>query len=173
MYYQWSLASLPTSHWQTPQILYHQNPFRGQPEHLPIRGGAKMGGFTVQILLGSLSSPGDGIVKNCSADTGEEGKKGKINFRPGIEPGTQRLGVQYTRHQAITQDKSLSPLSFLCTTSGRWRICQPHTGRPPKSCAVRTPLGVNQNTSPSGEEPRWEDLLSRYYYEVLVHLEMV
>ena len=45
--------------------------------------------------------------------------------------------------QAITQDKSLSPHSFLCTTSGRWRICQPHTGRPPKSCAVRTPLGVN------------------------------
>ena len=27
-------------------------------------------------------------------------KNGKINFRPGIEPGTQRLGVQYTRHQA-------------------------------------------------------------------------
>ena len=25
--------------------------------------------------------------KNYSADTGEEGKKGKINFRPGIEPG--------------------------------------------------------------------------------------
>ena len=70
--------------------------------------------------------------KNYSADTGEEGKKGKINFRPGIEPGTQRLGAQYTRHQAITQDKSLSPHSFLCTTSGRWRICQPHTGRPPK-----------------------------------------
>ena len=42
-------------------------------------------------------------------------KNGKINFRPGIEPGTQRLGVQYTRHQAITQDKSLSPHSSLCT----------------------------------------------------------
>ena len=40
-------------------------------------------------------------------------KNGKINFRPGIEPGTQRLGVQYTRHQAITQDKSLSPHSSL------------------------------------------------------------
>ena len=25
--------------------------FRGRPEHLPIRGEAKMGGFTVQILL--------------------------------------------------------------------------------------------------------------------------
>jgi len=49
--------------------------------------------------------------KNYSADTGEEAKKGKINFRPGIEPGTQRLGVQYTRHQAITQDKSMSPHS--------------------------------------------------------------
>ena len=36
-------------------------------------------------------------------------KNGKINFHPGIKPGTQRLGVQYTRHQAITQDKSLSP----------------------------------------------------------------
>ena len=24
-------------------------------------------------------------------------KNGKINFCPGIEPGTQRLGVQYTR----------------------------------------------------------------------------
>jgi len=35
----------------------------------------------------------------------KERKKGKINFRPGIEPGTQRLGVQYTRHQAITKDK--------------------------------------------------------------------
>ena len=33
-------------------------------------------------------------------------KNGKINFRPGIEPGTQRLGVQYTKHQAITQAKS-------------------------------------------------------------------
>ena len=41
-----------------------------------------------------------------SADTGEEGKKGKINFRLGIEPGTQRLGVQYTKHQAITLAKS-------------------------------------------------------------------
>ena len=36
-------------------------------------------------------------------------KNGKVNFRPGIKPGTQRLGVQHTRHQAITQDKSLSP----------------------------------------------------------------
>ena len=52
----------------------------------------------------------------------------EINFRPGIEPGTQRLGVQYTKHQAITQDKSLSPHSSLCTASGHWRICQPHTG---------------------------------------------
>ena len=60
-------------------------------------------------------------------------KNGKINFRPGIEPGTQRLGVQYTRHQAITQDKSLSPHSSLCTASGRWRICQPHTDRPPNN----------------------------------------
>ena len=50
--------------------------------------------------------------KNYSADTGEERKKRKINFHPGIKPGTQRLGVQYTRHQAITQDKSLSPLYF-------------------------------------------------------------
>ena len=91
-------------------------------------------------------------------------KNGKINFHPGIKPGTQRLGVQYTRHQATTQDKSLSPHSSLCTASGRWRICQPHTDRPPNSCAVRTPLGVNRNTSPSGEEPRWEDLLSRYYW---------
>ena len=31
-------------------------------------------------------------------------KNGKINFRLGIEPSTQRLGVQYTQHQAITQD---------------------------------------------------------------------
>ena len=37
-------------------------------------------------------------------------KNGKINFRPGIEPGTQRLGVQYTRHQAITQDKVYLPI---------------------------------------------------------------
>ena len=36
---------------------------------------------------------------------------------------SQRLGVQYTKHQAITQDKSLSPHSFLSTTSGHWRIC--------------------------------------------------
>ena len=78
------------------------------------------------ILFGSLSSPGDGIVRITLLTPGEEGKKGKINFRPGIEPGTQRLGVQYTMHQAITQDKSSSPHSFLCTTSGRWRICQPH-----------------------------------------------
>ena len=62
MYCQWSLANLPTSHWQTPQILCRQNPFRGQLEHLPIRGGAKMGGFTVQILVGNLSPPGDGMV---------------------------------------------------------------------------------------------------------------
>ena len=81
-------------------------------------------------------------------------KNGKISFRPGTEPGTQRLGVQYTRHQATTQDKSLSPHSSLCTASGRWRICQPHTDRPPNSCAVRTPLGVDWNTSPSGKEPR-------------------
>ena len=39
-------------------------------------------------------------------------KKERKDFRPGIEPSTQRLGVQYTRHQAITQDKSLSFLSF-------------------------------------------------------------
>ena len=32
-------------------------------------------------------------------------KNGKINFRPGTEPGTQRLGVQYPKHQAITKDK--------------------------------------------------------------------
>ena len=64
-------------------------------------------------------------------------KNGKINFHPGIEPGTQRLGVQYTRHQAITHDKSLSPHSSLCTASGCWRICQPHTDRPPNSCASR------------------------------------
>ena len=70
-------------------------------------------------------------------------KNGKIYFCPGIEPGTQRLRVQYTKHQGITQDKSLSPHSSLCTASGRWRICQPHTGRPPKSCTVRTPLGVD------------------------------
>ena len=84
--------------------------------------------------------------KNYSADTGEEGKKGKINLRPGIEPGTQKLGVQYTKHQAITQDKCLSPLSFLCSTSGRWRICQPHTGRPPNSafftCVSRVILTI-------------------------------
>ena len=49
-------------------------------------------------------------------------KDGKINFLPGIEPSTQRLGVQYIKHQAITQDKSLSPYSSLCTTSGHWRI---------------------------------------------------
>ena len=55
-------------------------------------------------------------------------KNGKINLCPGIEPGTQRLGVLYTKHQAITQDKSLSPYFSLCTASGRWRICQPHTG---------------------------------------------
>ena len=41
-------------------------------------------------------------IKNYSVDTGEEGKNGKINFHPGIEPGIQRLGVQYTKHQAIT-----------------------------------------------------------------------
>ena len=44
-------------------------------------------------------------------------KNGKINFRPGIEPGTQRLGVQYTKHQAIIQDKSLSPHSEMKTLS--------------------------------------------------------
>ena len=33
MYCQWSLVDLPTSHWQTLQILCHQNPFRGRPEH--------------------------------------------------------------------------------------------------------------------------------------------
>ena len=41
-------------------------------------------------------------IKNYSVDTGEKGKNGKINFHPGIEPGIQRLGVQYTKHQAIT-----------------------------------------------------------------------
>ena len=33
-----------------------------------------MGGFTVQMLLGNLSSPGNG--KNYSADSGKEGKDG-------------------------------------------------------------------------------------------------
>ena len=62
--------------------------------------------------------------KNYFADTGESGKKGMINFRLGIEPGTQRLGVQYTKHQAITQDKSLSPflsyvLVIICVFEGQ------------------------------------------------------
>ena len=48
--------------------------------------------------------------KNYSADTGEEGKKGMINFHLGIEPSTQRLGVQYTKHQAITQNKIFFPM---------------------------------------------------------------
>ena len=37
-------------------------------------------------------------------------KKWIINFRLGIEPGTQRLGVQYTKHQAITQDNVYLPI---------------------------------------------------------------
>ena len=131
MYCQWSLANLPTSHWQIPQILCHQNPFRGRLEHLPIREGAKMGGFTVQILVGNLSPPGDGMVIITQLTQVRKEKNGKTNFRPGIKPGTQRLGLQYTKHQAITQDKSLSPHSFLCTASGRWRICQPHLADPP------------------------------------------
>jgi len=36
-----------------------------------------------------------------------EEKNGKIKFHLGIEPGTQRLGVQYTKHQAITHDKKV------------------------------------------------------------------
>ena len=48
------------SHRQIPQILCCQNPFRGRLEHLSIRRGAKMGGFTVQILV--LSSPGYSMV---------------------------------------------------------------------------------------------------------------
>ena len=74
---------------------------------------------------------------------------GKINLCPGIEPGIQRLGVQYTKHQAITQDKSLPPHFSLCTASGRWRICQPRTGRPPKSCAVRTRTSVRLADPPT------------------------
>ena len=68
-------------------------------------------------------SPEDGSIENTKAESSKDEERiiritlltqVKINFRPGIKPGTQRLGVQYTRHQAITQDKSLSPHSFLC-----------------------------------------------------------
>ena len=57
-------------------------------------------------------------------------KKRKINYH--LEPRTWawRLGVQYTKHQAITPDKIYLPILFLCTTSGCWLICQPHTDRP-------------------------------------------
>ena len=52
-----SLLSTTSGHWLTcqphtgrpPIILCRQNPFRGQLEHLSIRGGAKMGVFTVQM----------------------------------------------------------------------------------------------------------------------------
>ena len=37
------------------------------------------------MLLHTIKGRHEG--KYYSADTGEEGKKGKINFRPGIEPG--------------------------------------------------------------------------------------
>ena len=53
-------------------------------------------------------------------------KDGKLNFRLGIKPGTQRLGVQYTKHQAITHDKSLSPHAFFPMCQ---RICQSEVGR--------------------------------------------
>ena len=57
----------------------------------------------------TLEYQGQHIKVRITLLTGEEGKKGKINFRLGIEPGTQRLGVQCTKYQAITQDKSISP----------------------------------------------------------------
>ena len=70
--------------------------------------------ITHTTIIGMFSPPGDGMVVITLLTQVRKEKNGKINFHPGIEPGTQRLGVQYARHQAITQDKSLSPHSFLC-----------------------------------------------------------
>ena len=36
-------------------------------------------------------------------------KNGEINIRPGIEPGTQRPGVQDTKHQAIISGRKILP----------------------------------------------------------------
>ena len=65
--------------------------------------------------------------KNYSADTDEEGKKGK-NFRPGIEPGTQRLGVQYTKHQAITHCVLSKNFRHVINESMRCRNAQKDAG---------------------------------------------
>ena len=90
IYYQWSLANLPTSHWHTPQILCHQNPFRTPPHG--IRGEAKMGGFTVQILLGSPSPPEDGMVRITQLT---QVKKKRETFCPGMEPGPRDWYSKY------------------------------------------------------------------------------
>jgi len=52
MYYQWSLANLPTSHWQIPQILCHQNPFMGPIRTPPHQGRSQDGRI---YYAGSLS----------------------------------------------------------------------------------------------------------------------
>ena len=48
-----------------------------------------------QLLFGSLSSLGDGIVRITLLTQVKKERK-ETNFSLGIEPGTQRLGVQYT-----------------------------------------------------------------------------
>ena len=113
-----------------PPILVPSEPSTGTPPHQ----GRSQDGRIYCPDIGILSPPGDGMVIITLLTQVRKEKNGKINFRLGIKPGTQRLGVQYTRHQAITQDKSLSPHSSLCTASGRWQICQPDTDRPPNSC---------------------------------------
>ncbi len=62
-YNQWSLANLPTSHWQTLKSCAVRTPLGMSTGTHPHQEGARMGGFTVLILLGSLSSPGDSMVR--------------------------------------------------------------------------------------------------------------
>ena len=61
--------------------------------------------LALSVLFGSFSSPGDGIVRITLLTQVKKDRKER-NFRPGIEPGSHRQGVQYTSHQAITQNKS-------------------------------------------------------------------
>jgi len=44
-----------------------------------------MGGFTVQILFGILSPPGDGMVINTLLTQVRKEKNGETNFHLGIE----------------------------------------------------------------------------------------
>ena len=89
------------------------------------------------------------IDKNYSADTGEEGKNGKINFHPHIEPGPRDWESSTLSIRSLPRTKVyLHILSYVLPVvvdkSAKLTLAEPPN---------LVPLRVDWKTSPSGKEP--------------------